>query len=63
MKDLSHRLLASRRFVHNQFMNLDNSLEVVMHYLLIRGITGLDHQNEFPMVSALVCMVTHWKDL
>ena len=23
-------------------------------------MVGLDHQNGFPKVSALVCMVTHW---
>ena len=41
-------------------MDLGNPLEVVVHHLLIGGMTGLSYQNEFPMVSALVCMVTHW---
>ena len=41
-------------------MNLDNPLEIVAHYLLIKGMTYLDHHNKFPMMSALVCMVTHW---
>ena len=31
-----------------------------MHHLLIRGMTSLSYRDEFPMVSALVCMVTHW---
>ena len=41
-------------------MGLGNPLEVVMHYLLIRGMIGLSYQNGFLMVSTLVCMVTHW---
>ena len=41
-------------------MDLGNPLETVMHYLLIRRITSLSHQDGFPLVSALVCMVTHW---
>ena len=31
----------------------------VVHYLLIRGMVSLDHWDMFPMVSVLVCMVTH----
>ena len=41
-------------------MGLGNPLEVVVHHLLIGGMTGLGYWDEFPMVSALVCMVTHW---
>ena len=41
-------------------MGLGNPLKVVVHYLLIGGITGRGYQDGFPMVSALVCMVTHW---
>ena len=41
-------------------MDLGNSLEVVVHYLLIGGIASLGHQDGFPTVSALVCMVTCW---
>ena len=41
-------------------MDLDNSLEVVVYYILIKGMVGLDHRDEFPLMSALVCMVTHW---
>ena len=41
-------------------MGLGNPLKVVVHYLLIGEITSLGYRDEFPMVSALVCMVTHW---
>ena len=41
-------------------MDLANPVEIVMHYLLIRWKTCLSHQDEFLMVSVLVCMVTHW---
>ena len=39
---------------------MGNPLEVVVHYFLIRGMVGLSYWDEFLMVSALVCMVTHW---
>ena len=60
MKDPNHEFLTNKSLVHSQFMGLGNPLEVVVHYLLIGGMTGLGYQDEFPMVSALVCMVTHW---
>ena len=41
-------------------MGLGNPLEVIVHYLLIGRMTGPTYQDEFPMVSALVFMVTHW---
>ena len=41
-------------------MGLGNPLEVVVHYLLIGGMTNLGYRNGFPMVSALVCIVTYW---
>ncbi|RVW13655.1 hypothetical protein CK203_093996 [Vitis vinifera] len=41
-------------------MGLGNPLDVVVHHLLIGGMAGLGHLDGFPMVSALVCMVTHW---
>ena len=41
-------------------MGLDNSLEAVVHHLLIGGMTSLGYWDEFPMVSALVCMVAYW---
>ena len=41
-------------------MDLGNSFEVVVHHLLIRGMTNLGHWDGVPMVSALVCTVTYW---
>ena len=41
-------------------MKLHNLFEIVVHYLLLRGIAGLGQYGEVPMVSALVCTVTHW---
>ena len=41
-------------------MGLSNPLEVVVHDLLIGGMTSLGYWDEFPMVSALVCIVTYW---
>ena len=59
-KDLSHEFLENRWLVHNQFIGLDNPLEVVVHHLLIEEMAGLGYWDEFPMVSALVCMVAHY---
>ena len=59
-KDLSHGFLANRWLIHNQFMSLSNPLKVVVHHLLIWGMSGLGYQDGFPMVSTLVCMVTYW---
>ena len=39
---------------------LKQSIEIIIHYLIIRWITCLGHRNEFPIVSALVCMIIHW---
>ena len=36
-----------------------SALEVVVYYLLIGKMVGLGYWDEFPMVSALMCMVTH----
>ena len=41
-------------------MDLGNLVEIVMCYFLIGEMVCLDRQDEFPMVSALVCTVTHW---
>ena len=41
-------------------MDLGNPVEIVMHYLLIGGMTCLNCRDKFPIVSVLVCMVTHW---
>ena len=60
IEDLSGGFLANRLLVHNQFMGLGNPLEVVVHHLLIGGMVSLGYRDGFPMVSALVCMVTHW---
>ena len=40
-------------------MDLGNSFEVVVHYILIGGMFGFGYRDEVPIVSALVCMVTH----
>ena len=40
-------------------MDLDNSLETIVHYFVIRGMTCLGHLNGVLMVNALVCIVTH----
>ena len=32
----------------------------MVHYLLIGEMTCLGHWDEFPKMSALVCMVIHW---
>ena len=42
---------------------LGNPLEVVVHYLLIGGTTGLDYQDEIPMISTIVCTITHYTGL
>ena len=60
IEDLNHGFLTIRWLVHNRFMGLSNPLEVVVHHLLIGGMVGLCYQDGFPMVSALVYMVTHW---
>ena len=41
-------------------MDLGNPVEIIVHYLLIRGMTCFDCQDGFPMLSALVCMVINW---
>ena len=41
-------------------MHLGNLLEVEVQHLLIGGMVGLGHQDGVPMVSALMCIVTHW---
>ena len=41
-------------------MDLDNLIETVVYYFLIGGITCLDCWDEISIMSALVCMVTHW---
>ena len=60
MKELSHRFLSNRWLAHNRFVGLSNPLEVVVHYFLIGGMTGLGYRDEFPVVSAFVCMIIYW---
>ena len=60
IEDLSYGFLANIWIVHNQFLGLGDPLEVVVHHLWIEGMTSLVFRDRFPMVSALVCMVTHW---
>ena len=59
MKYPSHEFLINRWLIHNQFVGLGNSLEVVVYCLLIRGMVSLGYQDGFLMVSVLVYMVTH----
>ena len=40
-------------------MGLGNPLEAIVHHLLIERMVGLGYQDGFPMLSALVCIVTH----
>ena len=40
-------------------MGLGNPLEFVVHHILIGDMVGLGYWDEFPMVCALVCMVTY----
>ena len=44
-------------------MGLGNPLEVVVYHILIRGMAGLVYWYGFPMVCALVCMVTNWIEI
>ena len=60
IEDLSHGFLANKWLVHNRFVDLGNLLKDVVHRLLIVGMTGLGYRDGFPMMSALVRMVTHW---
>ena len=57
---LSHGFLTNRWLVHSRFIGLGNLLETIVHHLLIEEMVGLGYWDEFPMVSALVCMVAHW---
>ena len=58
-EDPSHEFLANRWLVHSYFMSLGNPLEIVVHHLLIKGMSSLGYWDLFPMVSALICMVTY----
>ena len=60
IEDTSHGSLAKWLIVHNWLIYLSNFIETIMHHLLIRGITCLDRQDGFSIMSALVCMIIHW---
>ena len=55
----SYGFLENKWFVQSRFMDLGNLFEVIVHYLLIRGMTGLGHHNRVPMISTLVYTATH----
>ena len=41
-------------------MTCSQSVHESRHHLLIGRMTGLGYWDEFPIVSALLCMVIHW---
>ena len=41
-------------------MDLGNPTKTVVHCLLNGRMTCLGHRDASPMVSALLCIVTHW---
>ena len=47
------------KFIYDQFVDLDDSLKVIVHYLLIGEMTYLGHPDEFLIVIVLVCIITH----
>ena len=38
-------------------MDLGNSVETIVHYLLIGGMTGLGRWDEFPMMNILMYVI------
>ena len=44
-------------------MDLDNSSETIVYYLLIRMMTYLSRRDGFPMVSVLVHVMFNWLDM
>ena len=46
--------------VHSWFMDLSNLVEIVVHHLLIGGITYLSRRDGFPMVSTLVYVIDYY---
>ena len=59
MEDPSHKFLTKKQLVHSWFMGLNNLLKIVVHHFLIGRITGFGYQNEFPMMSALMCVYSN----
>ena len=41
-------------------MDLNYLVETVVYQSLIGGMTCLNRWDDFPMVRALVCAITHW---
>ena len=61
MENSNHRFFIGRWLVYNQFMSLSNTFEAMLYHFLLGGMIGLTiNYDEFSMVSALMCMVTHW---
>ena len=44
-------------------MDLGNPVETIVHHLLIEGMTCLDHQDEFLMVSVIMYVMHIGQDL
>ena len=40
-------------------MDLSDPFDAIVYYLLIGGMTSLDNRDKVPMVSTLLCIVTH----
>ena len=51
---------ASRWLFHSQFHRFKQSIRNLVYYLLIERMTGLCHQDVFPIMIVLLCMVTYW---
>ena len=49
--------------MHNQFMDLGNLVEIVVHHLQIGRMTCLSRQDGFPIVSALVYVMQTKQEL
>ena len=41
-------------------MGLGNTSKVILHYLLIKEMTCLGHQDEFSIMSSLMYMITYY---
>ena len=40
-------------------MDLSDPFDIIVYHLLIGGMTGLNYWDKVPMVSTLLCIVTH----
>ena len=63
LKSMSIHQRDSKGLVKSNFVTsclaFRGSIPIVMHHLLIGEMVSLSYQDEFPMVSTLVFMVTH----